>query len=163
MQWLRECSANDFRFTTMFDFYALPTDFPGYEKSQKLGDVFERVCLLESEFQKDIGDWRLVPYIQVHEFESLLFVEPECLRSIYFDDKAIDGLNQVSASFKNPELINGGWDTAPSKRILRVIPDYDKVVAGELLNLVGIEKLMQKCQHFSEWVGNMEKVCNGRI
>lgn len=56
-----------------------------------------------------------------------------------------------------PELINNGLETAPSKRILHVIPDYDKVTAGvDSLKQVGIEKLMAKCSHFAEWVGKME-------
>lgn len=56
-----------------------------------------------------------------------------------------------------PELINNGLETAPSKRILHVIPDYDKVTAGvDSLRQVGIEKLMAKCSHFAEWVGKME-------
>ncbi len=157
LQWLKECSSNDFRFTTMFDYYALPKDFPGFEPAQKLCSIFDKVRFLEEEFRKDIGDWRFMPYIQVHEFESLLFVEPECLSSIYFEDKAIAVLKNVADGFENPELIDNGRETAPSKRILHVIPDYDKVTAGvDSLKLVGIEKLMAKCSHFAEWVGKME-------
>lgn len=56
-----------------------------------------------------------------------------------------------------PELIDNGRETAPSKRILQVILDYDKVTAGvDSLKLVGIEKLMAKCSHFAEWAGKME-------
>lgn len=141
----------------MFDYYALPRDFPGFEQAQKLSSIFDKVHFLEEEFRKDIGDWRFIPYIQVHEFESLLFVEPECLSPIYFDDNAVAVLKSVGAAFENPELIDNGQDTAPSKRILHVIPDYDKVTAGvDSLKLVGMEKLMAKCSHFAEWVGKWE-------
>lgn len=54
-------------------------------------------------------------------------------------------------------LIDNGRETAPSKRILDVIPDYNKVAAGvDSLKQVGIEKLMAKCSHFAEWVGKWE-------
>lgn len=157
LQWLKECSSNEFRFTTMFDYYALPRDFPGFELTQKLSSIFDKVHFLEEEFRKDIGDWRFVPYIQVHEFEAFLFVEPECLSPIYLDDNAIAALRNVADGFENPELIDNGRETAPSKRILDVIPDYDKVTAGvDSLKQVGIEKLMAKCSHFAEWVGKWE-------
>ncbi len=157
LQWLKECPSSDFRFTTMFDYYALPKDFPGFEQAQNRNSVFDKVHLLEEEFRKDIGDWRFVPYIQVHEFEALLFVEPECLSPIYFDEEAFAALKNISTDFENPELIDNGWETAPSKRILKVIPDYDKVTAGvDSLKRVGIEKLTAKCLHFAEWVGKWE-------
>ncbi len=58
-----------------------------------------------------------------------------------------------------PERIDNGRETAPSKRILQVILDYDKVTAGlDSLKLVGIEKLMAKCSHFAEWAGKMEGI-----
>jgi hypothetical protein len=60
----------------MFDFYALPHDFPGYAESHKQTDLKARIEHLESCFQADIGDHRFIPYIQLHEFEALLFTEP---------------------------------------------------------------------------------------
>jgi len=49
-------------FTTMFDLYALPEDFPGYESAARLTDPYDRVRTLESAMAADIGDWRLIPY-----------------------------------------------------------------------------------------------------
>lgn len=39
-------------FTTMFDFYALPNDFPCFEESSRCHDVRERISLIETEFAK---------------------------------------------------------------------------------------------------------------
>jgi hypothetical protein len=48
----------------------------------------------------------------------------------YFDcEKSIRNLITMVGD-KNPELINDGKETAPSKRILKEIPEYDKVTAG---------------------------------
>ena len=60
-------------------------------------------------------------------------------------------LRQVSIIQPNPELINNSPNTAPSKRILKVIPAYDKTVTGvEILRKISLNKLRQKCQHFND-------------
>ena len=38
---------DDARFTTFFDLYGLPTDFPDYEKARNLSDPYDRVNVLE--------------------------------------------------------------------------------------------------------------------
>ena len=54
---------------------------------------------------------------------------------------------------KNPELINDGADTAPSKRIISCIPNYDKATDGvSVLEKIGIDNLCRSCKHFSEWI-----------
>jgi hypothetical protein len=54
-------------------------------------------------------------------------------------------------------LINDGFETAPSKRILKEIPEYDKVTAGvSVAGKIGIETLRAKCRHFSEWLAKLE-------
>ncbi len=60
-------------FTTMFDLYALPDDFPGYEAAKAIGEPYARVAALETAFAEAINDSRFIPYIQLHEFEALLF------------------------------------------------------------------------------------------
>lgn len=59
-------------FTTMFDLYALPSDFPGYETAMCIADKYERVAALEAAYSLKVGDNRFVPYIQLHEFEALV-------------------------------------------------------------------------------------------
>lgn len=62
-------------------------------------------------------------------------------------------------SGKNPELINDGAITAPSKRILNEIPEYDKVTAGvSVAARIGLETLRDKCPHFNAWLTNLEKL-----
>lgn len=54
----RQCRDNDSEhhvITTMFDYYALPADFPGFQKSCNINDVRTRVALIEEEMSNDMG------------------------------------------------------------------------------------------------------------
>lgn len=58
-RWLKEDQNPDARFTTMFDLYALPQNFPGYEAACQVTDPRQRVGSLESALRDDIDDWNL--------------------------------------------------------------------------------------------------------
>ena len=163
-RWMREDQNSDARFTTMFDLYALPGDFPGYEDARQERDPYARIRLLEDALGEDIPDRRFVPYLQLHEFEALLFCDPQKLE-VRFDrhSAGIWRLAQV-AEQSNPELINDGNETAPSKRIIREIPEYesDKASSGPIVaERIGLTTLRTKCQHFAEWLGKLEALTQG--
>lgn len=145
-------------FTTMFDYYALPNDFPGYEEAHRIMDVRERIKFIEKEFQEVWNNAKFIPYIQLHEFEALLFTDILKLAEEYPNSRTqINKLNeQVSKVFKDPELIDNGPDTAPSKRIKKAVSghyEYNKVKSGtSVAQRIGIEIILQTCQHFREWV-----------
>lgn len=158
-KWLREEKAKEVRFTTMFDLYALPNDFPSYKEAQKIQDPYQKIAFLENAMQKDIADKRFIAYMQLHEFEALVLANPSNLAMEYFDaQEAIKKLeNQLSHYNGNAELINEKRETAPSKRILKLIPAYDKVSIGAaLVDIVGISTLKEQCQHFKEWIEKLE-------
>ena len=157
IRWLKEESGNeDVAFTTMFDFYALPVDFPGFEAAKHIIDPYQKVATIEEACYQDIGDRRFLPYIQLHEFEALLFVNPQMFEIEYFEHPdAINAIQSIAEKFGNPELINQGLDTAPSKRIIRVFPDYEfnKPAVGSMIaHEIGIDELRKTCIHFNEWV-----------
>ena len=157
--WRKEDNHADCRFTTMFDLYALPDDFPGYAESRKKTDPYERVRFLEDAMNQDIDDYRFIPYIQLHEFEALILVDPKALDWEYLEhDKPIKNLISMVGD-QNPELINDDPQTAPSKRILHEIPEYDKVTAGvAVAGKIGLERLRKKCTHFNDWLTFLEKL-----
>jgi hypothetical protein len=97
---------------------------------------------------------RFVPYIQLHEFEALLFSEPTGFLEAFPDEqKAVSQLVQVRAQFPSPEEINDGVNTAPSKRILNALPDFQKPVAGLLTaRRIGLAAIRRECRHFDEWI-----------
>lgn len=130
-RWMAE--DRDAVFTTMIDLYALPRDFPGFTEAARLADPYARVRHLEQALGGDIGQHRLIPYIQLHEFEALLFSDPEKFDWHYIEhDRAISRLAELARQFDSPELIDDGAATAPSKRIIAEIPEYEyqKTTAG---------------------------------
>ena len=150
--------------TTMFDLYALPDDFPGYEDAMKLNDKYARVNTLERAFADEIIDKRFVPYIQLHEFEALVFCGINRLKDMYPDsEKGCRILFRALESQPNPELINDSPQTAPSKRIIKAIEEesethynYNKPKTGRYITgLLGIDTLRNRCRHFDEWIGRL--------
>lgn len=160
--WLKEDNHAECRFTTMFDLYALPNDFPGYAEAMSKNDPYERVGVLERKMAEDIGDSRFIPYIQLHEFEALIFADPKQLDWEYMEHGVpINNLVSMVES-QNPELINDGPSTAPSKRILGEIPEYDKATAGvAVAEKIGLSMLRRKCRHFDDWLVRLEQLGQG--
>jgi hypothetical protein len=153
-------------FTTMFDFYALPDDFPGFEKIKTIRDPYLKVSNLEKDFADKINDNRFIPYIQLHEFEALLFCGIEYIAKLYPScEKRCEQLTQVLQNVGNPELINNSPHTAPSKRIIKAIEgdnkthyNYNKPKTGKFVTeKIGIDMLREKCQHFNDWIEKLLK------
>ncbi|GHT29324.1 hypothetical protein AGMMS49574_05760 [Bacteroidia bacterium] len=151
-------------YTTMFDLYALPDNFPNYKVANKIADCYKKVEKLEEEFAKDINSAKFIPYIQLHEFEALVFCGLEHLLVDYPDmTKQVENLKKIVASYSNnTEKINNNPATAPSKRIIKEFEKfhhYDKPKSGEFVtDKVGIEALKDKCPHFKEWIEKLEKL-----
>ena len=158
--WMIEDRNSDARFTTMFDLYHLPTDFPGYKDAARISDSYQRVRTLEEALRGDIDDLRFIPYFQLHEFEALLLSDPQKLDSQFPDRSArIQRLVELVSTFDSPELINEGSTTAPSKRITDEIPEYErrKQSAGPIVaEKIGLSALRSKCEHFGEWLKSLE-------
>ena len=163
VRWLHEELHNkDVAYTTMFDYYALPEDFPGYAEAIKQQDPYQKVTTIERSLAEDINDNRFIPYIQLHEFEALLFADPRKFEIEYFDrPDGIATLCSIAKEYGNPELINQGKETAPSKRIVNVYSDYadNKPAIGSMIaNEIGIEVLRKKCAHFNDWLTKLEQL-----
>ncbi len=162
MIWMKENqgrTSETHYYTTMFDFYALPADFPGYDVAVRYSDPYKKVEKLEESFKQDISSTVFIPYIQLHEFEALCFCDISQLVSHYPKaKKRIDKLAEVLDSYEgNPELINNSPQTAPSKRIISSIEQdgkyhYNKPMSGVAVTKnIGIDKLMGMCRHFHDW------------
>lgn len=156
-------------FTTMFDLYALPNDFPGYSEANSIGDRYERVLSFEKAFSKVVASERFIPYIQLHEYEALVFCGLDYLLQMYKGcEKSIEKLKLDLTKVDNPELINDNPATAPSKRIIKAIEgekkkryNYDKPKAGKFVaQKVGMETLRSQCPHFNEWVEKLMSTCD---
>ena len=147
--------------TTFFDLYALPNDFPMKSSSgySSLNNCHDKVDFLENALQQDISEQNFLPYIMLHEFEALLFVDPDKFEWWVDDASIIDSLHQIKESYSSPEEINNSPQTAPSKRILGLIPDYKKVVQGTIIAMeIGLDEMRRQCLHFNHWLDRLENL-----
>ena len=160
--WMKEDSNEDARFTTMFDLYRLPADFPGLKDIEGIPDVYRKVALVEGRFAEDIASTRFVPHIQLHEFEALLFTDIRQLR-IEFPAalREVARLQDIAARFGSPELIDDRPENAPSRRIIAEIPAYAglKVSAGPRVSAtIGLPLIREKCAPFNAWLEKLERL-----
>jgi hypothetical protein len=148
-------------FTTLLDLYAIPEDFPGLMEAST-NDASRRVSLLEASFANDVKTdelWRFSAHLQLHEFEALLLAEPEEIKPSF--PNRVDEINALIDEITglDPEHINHGHRTAPSKRIIKFIPEYEgqKASTGPIIaNRIGLERLRTKCPHFDTWLDEIE-------
>jgi hypothetical protein len=163
--WERELSLHlrdsrpDLRFTTLFDLYGLPQDFPRLADLLRIADTTKRAEAVEKVFAEQFGDSRFRPYFQRHEFEAFLFADLAELRRFLDDAKDLAGLEELARNVASvsPEDIDDGSSTAPSKRLERAIRSYDKVVHGPLaVESMGLATIRSRCRRFDAWVSSLE-------
>jgi hypothetical protein len=156
--WMKQDARPDSWYTTMVDLYGLPSDFPGFTESRGIPDPIKKVQFLEEQLISNLTHQRFVPYIQLHEFEALLFSDPQAF-SIAFPSVTTEltGLHAIRSRFKTPEHIDEGAETSPSKRICKLLPQYDKPLYGPVIaKHVGLTKLRAECHHFDGWLKKLE-------
>lgn len=144
--------------TTMLDYYALPSETPGMQW-QGSTDIYTKVLHVEQSIKTDIGAKNLMPNLMLHEFEALLFSNPECFAYCGLSQKIINHLCDIRANAATPEHINNGRNTAPSKRILSLYPSYSKVLDGyNIAKDIGIRSMREQCQHFDQWLEQLSQL-----
>lgn len=142
--------------TTMMDYYALPKSFPGKENIQG-HNCFEKVRYLERAWSEDIHHRKSLPYLQLHEFESILFTSPSEIADAFPERQSVNRrLEEIRKKFGSPEEINDDPNTNHSSRIITVVPGYQKVFHGPLIaGRIGLEKIRDECRHFSDWINTL--------
>jgi len=149
------CQAHENRFiTTMFDYYAMPANTPRIECDER--NIYRRMLIIEQAIDDDIARSNFFFHFMLHEFEGLLFSDPSAF-SLIANTAQVEEIRKVRGAAQSPEHINNGYETAPSKRIKRIVPNYGKVTSGVLLSKhMGIECMLRECRHFSDWVDRMK-------
>lgn len=139
---------------TMFvDYFRIPTSVPQYNNCiTNNALVDDKINCLEQAIASSINNPNFIPYIQKHEFESLLFANNDGFQSLY-DSSIFNQTLSVINNYPNPEDINSGANTAPSKRLYDIIGNYDKVADGNMIALeIGIDNILSNCPRFRDWV-----------
>jgi hypothetical protein len=155
--------------TTMFDYYAMPNSWPNREAANQRPFTEKAVAIEEAILADIAGELgtgfsrvRFIPYVQMHEFEALLFSDPKRLADglELADDAAVRGIRE---QFHSPEEIDDGQHTAPSKRIMGLNAKYSKVTHGILISQnIGLNTMRAQCSHFNGWIEKLEAVAQGR-
>jgi len=144
--------------TTMIDFYHLPDDFPGYS-TMPTSDCYAKVDHLEQEWENDIEQDNFIPYLQLHEFEALLFSSIADIQRTFHDQNKLKNLQNILDQFSNPEKINEGNNTSPAKRLKSLFANYRKPFHGGIIsNRIGLQKMRDNCSHFNNWITNLESL-----
>ncbi|OHB58220.1 MAG: hypothetical protein A2Y07_05580 [Planctomycetes bacterium GWF2_50_10] len=162
------------RCTIFFDFYGMPHSWPGRREAAS-ASFSQKAEMVEAAIAEDIAtvmgsDFRrelFIPYVQMHEFEALLFSDVDqmsrqlCVVNSCSDEgshsRMRNNLQKILETAGSAEQINDSANTAPSKRILGIAPGYRKAISGPIiLGRIGIPQIRQKCPHFNQWLTNLE-------
>lgn len=143
--------ANNFDYvTTLYDFYGF--------KNKKDGDNKET---LEKRILDSVHHGvkqKLIPYIQMYEYEGLLFSCPDSMENTLQETGIKDWATGILNEFGNdPESINNSIETAPSKR-LEANSGYRKTTHGpNIAAEIGIDKIRKMCSGFDCWISKLEE------
>ena len=155
--------------TTMVDYYGLPQSgnktWPGRKAAggvsfaQKAKTV---EALLSADISQGMGGAfnldRFIPYVMMHEFEAMLFSDCEGFGRGIDREDLVQPLQAIRDQFASPEEIDDSPDTAPSKRIEHLMPDYQKPLMGNLAaSEIGIHAICRECPHFEAWLERLER------
>ena len=99
-------------------------------------------------------------YVQQYEFEALLFSEVSAFaRALDASPSTVGELGRIRSHFSTPEDINDSFNTAPSRRIERVMAGYNKVVGGYMIAAeIGLAKIRAECRRFDSWLTRLESL-----
>lgn len=155
--------------TTMLDLYGIPTNFPGHGGAARLhgrarAEFLERAFAADIEKRTDHARAQLfLPNLLVHEYEALLFTLPAAIQAQLIEPHRQRDLEEILRSANGqPEEVNDGPETAPSKRLAQLFPRYHKVVDGPTIAAaIGLPALRQANPHFHAWLQRLEALIEG--
>lgn len=155
--------------TTLFDFYGLSHKFPGKAEAESVYDVPSKQLavvgamstLAEERWGPETAA-KFLPYVQMHEFEALLFSNTEVLATAMGVPYLASEFQKIRSQFLTPEDINDDPNTAPSKRIKYHYEGYAKPSAPVLAATeIGLETIRRECPLFANWLLKLEGLTGG--
>jgi hypothetical protein len=144
--------------TTLIDYYALPSDFPGMAARLPNTSGYARAIVVEDAINLHFSNPRFRAFLALHEFEALLFTSADELPRAVLEGRpeSHDAFRIVSQN-NAPEEINEHPDTAPSKRLASLYPSYRKTLHGPLVTeRIGLRAIRERCPHFDAWMSFLE-------
>jgi len=104
-----------------------------------------------------IDDPRFVPHVVLHEFEPWVIAAALGTSHVLGDSSVAKKLQEEARKVGDDvELLNDSSVTAPSKRVYRCWPDYDKVTDGiEVIREAGLESVIGRCPGLRSWIDQL--------
>ena len=146
----------------------MPADWPGRTTANSCQTAQEKAKTIEDALASDIrsrmGDSfnpaRFIPYVQMHEFEALLFSSPQVLAE-KSDRSLREHFANIRSGFSSPEEINDNYETCPSRRIKDRYLAYNKVVDGtNIAKAIGLDTIRAECPIFNDWLKRIESLAS---
>jgi len=162
---------NNTYITTMFDYFRIDSDWPGKAvalRQIKNGTTLtacQKAGILETATRTEIvklfsecnPENRFIPYIEMHEFEALLFSDADILADKTGIDETL--IRKIVEEYDNPEEINDDPANAPGKRLESLNDGYRKVAMGKTISeAIGIIAIRRQCPHFNDWLTKLEQL-----
>jgi hypothetical protein len=150
--------------TTMVDYYGLPDNWPGRVKARS-ASISDKPKIIEKAIHEDLSSTmgpgfnagRFVPYVVMHEFEGLLFSDCSAFAKAIGQVELEAKFQEIRDQFDTPEEINESQQSAPSKRVCALMPNYQKPFHGNLAALdIGLSAMREQCPHFRCWLTKLE-------
>lgn len=155
--------------TTFFDYYALNSKWPSVNEAKDTRNAVSaavRAERIEDALTKAVHgkissdtlwDGHFLPYIQIHELESLLFAGPDEMARVFFDPNLEIRFRSIVEQCGGCEEINDNPATAPSKRISAIFPGYMKGKSASahapiIASRIGLKNITVACPRFRQWV-----------
>lgn len=160
---------SDTYITTFVDYYGT-REWPGINEiasNAKPVDIAEHLNLATKDqviqlFPELQTERRFIPYISMHEFETLLFSDSKILASGL--DINEDKIVKLLAEKGEPEAINNSLETAPSKRLDNwwKTKRFPKTTLGiNIARRIGVDKMREQCPVFNVWINQFELLVQG--
>lgn len=143
--------------TTLVDLYGFG-DRQGRTKEELVEAIREEAVRVRPDIQPE----RVIPYVQQYEFEALLFSDVQGFEWVLdgWSSQTEEQLRAIAKSHPDPEQINDGPSSAPSKRLESVFGGYyRKTEHGPIIaEEIGLQKIRRECPGFDAWVSRLEKL-----
>lgn len=156
--------------TTMVDYYGMPQTgtraWPGRYQSAQL-NFPEKAQTIEEALSVDIREAmsagfdedRFIPYVVMHEFEAMLFSDCERFGEAIGYPQLAPRFQEIRDQFASPEEIDDSPDTAPSRRVVELVPRYQKPLMGNLAVIeIGLDAIRTECPNFRAWIERLESI-----
>jgi len=156
--------------TTLVDYYRLPISrsraWPGRVEANRVSYPRKArtvetaiFAAIEEELETELSPTRFIPFVLMHEYEGLLFSDCESFARGIERPELAEDFQEIRDQFNSPEEINDSPETAPSRRVEKLVKGYNKPLLGTLAAIeIGLDVIREECPHFNQWLTRLEQL-----